>query len=70
MPGHTFRDVATERLVGTMKAQGMSEADIATADALTLRQYKDGIYYVMQGQQFKYGTDGKPLMVNVNEGAQ
>lgn len=70
MPGHTFRDVATERLVGTMKAQGMSEADIATADALTLRQYKDGIYYVMQGQQFKYGTDGKPLMVNVNEDAQ
>ncbi|PAA05245.1 hypothetical protein [Pseudomonas fragi] len=67
MPGHTFRDVATERLVGTMKAQGMSEADIATADALTLRQYKDGIYYVMQGQQFKYGTDGKPLMVNINE---
>ena len=70
MPGHTFRDVATERLVGTMKAQGMSEADIATADALTLRQYKDGIYYVMQGQQFKYGTDGKPLMVNINEDAQ
>ena len=48
----------------------MSEADIATADALTLRQYKDGIYYVMQGQQFKYGADGKPLMVNVNEDAQ
>lgn len=70
MPGHTFRDVAAERLVGTMKAQGMSEADISTADALTLRQYKDGIYYVMQGQQFKYGADGKPLMVNVNEDAQ
>ncbi|MCU7218016.1 hypothetical protein [Pseudomonas sp. VE 196-7] len=67
MPGHTFRDVATERLVGTMKAQGMSEADISTADALTLRQYKDGIYYVMQGQQFKYGADGKPLMINMNE---
>ncbi|MCM8743627.1 hypothetical protein [Pseudomonas koreensis] len=70
MPGHTFRDIASQRLVGTMKAQGMSDADIATADALTLRQYKDGIYYVMQGQQFKYGTDGKPLMVNVNEDAQ
>lgn len=70
MPGHTFRDIATDRLVGTMKAQGMSEADIATADALTLRQYKDGIYYVMQGQQFKYGADGKPLMINVNEDAQ
>ena len=70
MPAHTFRDVATERLVGTMKAQGMSDTDIATADALTLRQYKDGIYYVMQGQQFKYGADGKPLMVNVNEDAQ
>lgn len=70
MPAHTFRDVATDRLVGTMKAQGMSEADISTADALTLRQYKDGIYYVMQGQQFKYGADGKPLMVNVNEDAK
>lgn len=70
MPGHTFRDVATQKLVGTMKAQGMSDTDIATASALTLRQYKDGIYYVMQGQQFKYGTDGKPLMVNVNEDAQ
>ena len=70
MPAHTFRDVATDRLVGTMKAQGMSEADISTADALTLRQYKDGIYYVMQGQQFKYGADNKPLMVNVNEDAK
>lgn len=70
MPGDTFRDMAAERLVRTMKAQGMSEADIATASALTLRQYKDGIYYVMQGQQFKYGADGKPLMVNVNEDAK
>jgi len=70
MAGQDFHDMAKQKLVGTMKAQGMSDAEISTADALTLRQYKDGIYYVMQGQQFKYGSDGKPMMVNVNEDAK
>lgn len=68
MPGDTFREMATERLEGAMRDQGMSDEDIAASSALTLRQYRDGVYYVMQGQQFKYGADGKPLMINVNEG--
>lgn len=68
MPGDTFREMAAERLEGTMRDQGMSDEDIAASSALTLRQYRDGVYYVMQGQQFKYGADGKPLMINVNEG--
>lgn len=42
----------------------------ASTAGLSLRQYKDGVYYVMQGQQFKYGADGKPLMINVNEANQ
>lgn len=70
MPGDTFEQVAQQRLVETMKDQGMSEQDLATAKALTLRQARDGIYYVMQGNQYKYGTDGKPLMINVNGGGQ
>ncbi|WP_176506166.1 hypothetical protein [Pseudomonas urethralis] len=70
MPGDTFEQVAQQRLVETMKAQGMSEQDLATASALTLRQARDGVYYVMQGNQYKYGADGKPLMINVNGGDQ
>ncbi|MCE4056294.1 hypothetical protein [Pseudomonas sp. Au-Pse12] len=70
MPEDTFRDMATERLVGTMKAQGMSETDITMASALTLRQYKDGVYFVMQGQQFKYGADGKPMTITIDGGGQ
>lgn len=70
MPGDTFEQVAKQRLVETMKAQGMSEQDLATASALTLRQARDGVYYVMQGNQYKYGADGKPLMINVNGGDQ
>ncbi|MEE9942790.1 MAG: hypothetical protein PBV00_00325 [Pseudomonas asiatica] len=70
MPGDTFEQVAQQRLVETMKAQGMSEQDLATASALTLRQARDGVYYVMQGNQYKYGADGKPLMINVNGGGQ
>jgi hypothetical protein len=70
MPGDTFEQVAQQRLVETMKAQGMSEQDLATASALTLRQARDGVYYVMQGNQYKYGADGKPLTINVNGGDQ
>lgn len=70
MPGDTFKQVAQQRLVETMKAQGMSDQDLATASALTLRQARDGLYYVMQGNQFKYGADGKPLMLNINGGDQ
>ena len=66
MPADTFETLAKQRLVQTMQAQGMSERDISSADALTLRQYKDGVYYVMQGQQFKYGSDGKPMTISVN----
>ena len=62
-----FEQVARDQLVNTMKAQGMSDQDQALASAFSLRQYKDGVYYVMQGQQFKYGADGKPLMINVSE---
>ena len=70
MSGDKFEQVARDQLVNTMKAQGMSERDQDLASAYSLRQYKDGVYYVMQGQQFKYGADGKPLMINVNEGNQ
>lgn len=70
MPGDTFEQVAQQRLVETMKAQGMSDSDLATAKALTLRQARDGVYYVMQGNQYKYGADGKPLMLNINGGDQ
>lgn len=70
MPGDTFEQTARQVLIDTMKAQGMSEQDVANADALTLRQARDGLYYVMQGQQYKYGADGKPLMINVNGGGQ
>lgn len=68
MPSDTFKNAAQQALVQTMKAQGMSDQDVATASALTLRQARDGVYYVMQGNQFKFGTDGKPLMINVNGG--
>lgn len=68
MPGDTFEQVAKKRLVETMKAQGMSDQDLATASALTLRQARDGEYYVMQGNQYKYGADGKPMMININGG--
>ena len=67
MAGDKFEQVARDQLVNTMKAQGMSDQDQALASAFSLRQYKDGVYYVMQGQQFKYGADGKPLMINVSE---
>ena len=70
MPADTFETLAKQRLVQTMQAQGMSERDISSADALTLRQYKDGVYYVMQGQQFKYGSDGKPMTISVNGDAK
>lgn len=70
MAGDKFEQVARDQLVNTMKAQGMSDQDQALASAFSLRQYKDGVYYVMQGQQFKYGADGKPLMINVNEANQ
>ncbi|MFZ4823622.1 hypothetical protein CQW32_17610 [Pseudomonas putida] len=70
MPGDTFEQVAQQRLVETMKAQGMSDQELATAKALTLRQARDGVYYVMQGNQYKYGANGKPLMINVNGGGQ
>ncbi|WP_442108691.1 hypothetical protein [Pseudomonas sp. NUPR-001] len=70
MPGDTFKNAAQQALVQTMKAQGMSDQDLATASALTLRQARDGVYYVMQGNQYKYGVDGKPLMLNVNGGGQ
>lgn len=70
MPSDTFKNAAQQALVQTMKAQGMSEQDLATASALTLRQARDGVYYVMQGNQYKYGADGKPLMINVNGGDQ
>ena len=67
MPADTFVTTARQRIADTMRAQGMSETDLAAANAMTLRQAKDGVYYVMQGQQFKYGTDGKPLVINMNE---
>lgn len=67
MAGDKFEQVARDQLVNTMKTQGMSDQDQALASAFSLRQYKDGVYYVMQGQQFKYGADGKPLMINVSE---
>lgn len=70
MPSDTFKNAAQQALVQTMKAQGMSDQDVATASALTLRQARDGVYYVMQGNQYKYGADGKPLMINVNGGGQ
>ncbi|WP_442108169.1 hypothetical protein [Pseudomonas sp. NUPR-001] len=70
MPSDTFKNAAQQALVQTMKAQGMSDQDLATASALTLRQARDGVYYVMQGNQYKYGADGKPLMINVNGGGQ
>ncbi|MFD1693742.1 hypothetical protein ACFSHR_26400 [Azotobacter chroococcum] len=70
MPGDTFSKAARQRLTDTLRAQGASERDLAAASALTLRQAKDGLYYVMQGQQYRYGADGKPLMININEGAK
>ena len=70
MSGDKFEQIARDQLVNTMKAQGMSEKEQALASAFSLRQFKDGVYYVMQGQQFKYGADGKPLMINVNEANQ
>lgn len=70
MPSDTFKNAAQQALVQTMKAQGMSDQDVAAASALTLRQARDGVYYVMQGNQYKYGADGKPLMINVNGGGQ
>lgn len=70
MPSDTFEQVAQQRLVETMKAQGMSDQDLATASALTLRQDKDGVYYVMQGQQFKHGPDGKPLKITIDGGSK
>ena len=70
MPSDTFKNAAQQALVQTMKAQGMSDQDVATASALTLRQARDGVYYVMQGNQYKYGANGKPLMINVNGGGQ
>lgn len=70
MPGDTFEQIARQRLTDTLRAQGASERDLAAASALTLRQAKDGVYYVMQGQQYKHGADGKPLMINLNEGAK
>ncbi|MGV6475348.1 hypothetical protein [Azotobacter vinelandii] len=70
MPGDTFEQVARQRLTDTLKAQGASERDLSAASALTLRQAKDGLYYVMQGQQYRYGADGKPLMINLNEGTK
>lgn len=68
MPSDTFKNAAQQALVQTMKAQGMSDQELATAKALTLRQARDGIYYVMQGNQYKYGADGKPMMININGG--
>ena len=70
MAGDKFEQVAHDQLVNTIKAHGMSDQDQALVSAFSLRQYKDGVYYVMQGQQFKYGADGKPLMINVNEANQ
>lgn len=70
MPGDTFEQAARGRLVETMKAQGMSDRELASAGALTLRQARDGVYYVMQGSQFKYGADGKPMMLDLNGGGQ
>lgn len=70
MPSDTFKNAAQQRLVEAMKAQGMSDQDLATASALTLRQARDDTYYVMQGNQYKYGADGKPLMISVNGGDQ
>lgn len=70
MPGDKFEQVAREQLVKAIKVQGEPGKGQALANAFSLRQYKDGVYYVMQGQQFKYGADGKPLMINVNEANQ
>lgn len=70
MPGDTFEQVARQRLNEALRGMGASERDLSAASSLTLRQARDGVYYVMQGQQYKYGNDGKPLMINLNEGAQ
>ncbi|WP_323994701.1 hypothetical protein [Aeromonas hydrophila] len=64
MPGDAFEELAKQKIESALsfdpQAKGIS-------GALTLRQARDGIYYVMQGQQFKYGPDGKPMMINFNE---
>lgn len=70
MPGDTFEQAAQQQIRNTLKAQGASEQELSTASALSLRQARDGVYYIMQGQQFKHGADGKPLMINLNGGGQ
>ncbi|MEE4694100.1 hypothetical protein V2K91_02495 [Pseudomonas alliivorans] len=70
MPAYTFVTATRQRIVDAMMAWGISKNDLSAANALTQRQSKDGIYYVMQGRQLKYGVDGKPLLINMNEAAQ
>lgn len=61
-----FTDRSQQLVESAFQAQGLS-VDDRTMQALSLRQSKDGVYYVMQGQQYKYGADGKPMMINFNE---
>ncbi|HBO3297843.1 TPA: hypothetical protein L4S07_004126 [Pseudomonas aeruginosa] len=65
MSGSDFEPAARASIEQLLEEQGASDLDKAMIDNYTLRQARDGVYYVMQGQQFKYGTDGKPLIIKV-----
>ncbi|MDI3902576.1 hypothetical protein QK388_02130 [Pseudomonas aeruginosa] len=65
MSGSDFEPAARASIEQLLDEQGASDLDKAMIDNYTLRQARDGVYYVMQGQQFKYGTDGKPLIIKV-----
>ncbi|MBN0056232.1 hypothetical protein JTL73_34875, partial [Pseudomonas aeruginosa] len=58
MSGSDFEPAARASIEQLLEEQGASDLDKAMIDNYTLRQARDGVYYVMQGQQFKYGTDG------------
>jgi len=70
MPEDTFSQAARQQLTASLKANGATDRELSTASALTLRQFRDGVYYVMQGQQYKYGANGKPMTINLNENPQ